>query len=58
MVMVACGDAFTVAIGAGEGAQGKGGQGRMCWVMFSSFPLEMFFTVQCFAACLDCAPLF
>lgn len=28
MVMVACGDAFTVAIGAGEGVRDQGGHGR------------------------------
>lgn len=47
MVMVACGDAFTVAIGAGEGVWDQGGHGRcagLCSVpaLWSRFDCPVF----------------
>lgn len=43
MVMVACGDAFTVAIGAGEGGRDEGWTtAGIWWVILSTFLLELF----------------
>lgn len=58
MVTVACGDAFTVAIGAGEGGQDEGGQGKHVVGYAQYLPFGVILAVQGLAACLGCALLF